>query len=117
MCAFWTLNEPWPNAAYGSIVDWFGEKKAAYYAATKKPYSTTDASLTYSSLFLVAGEKLPPLIPWVVSESSIDGTLALAVTTTSGKLLHRQTWAVNVMVAPGEMGAAGKGSTVDTHAA
>lgn len=46
MCAFWTLNEPWPNAAYGSVVDWFGVKKAAYYAATRKVYATTDVSLT-----------------------------------------------------------------------
>lgn len=32
MCAFWTLNEPWPNAAYGSVIDLYGVKKAAYFA-------------------------------------------------------------------------------------
>jgi hypothetical protein len=69
MCAFWTLNEPWPNAAYGSVIDWFGVKKAAYYAATRKVYSHTDVSLTYSNLFLVAGEALPHISPWVVAEN------------------------------------------------
>ena len=49
MCAFWTLNEPWPNVAYGSVVDWFGEKKAAYYAATKSVYAATDVSLVRQS--------------------------------------------------------------------
>ena len=106
MCAFWTLNEPWPNAAYGSVVDWFGEKKAAYYAATRKVYGKTDVSLTYSDLFLVAGEPLPSIVPWVVSEAPVKGTLSLAVTTLAGEALHNQTWAVDVAVGAGEMGTA-----------
>ena len=106
MCAFWTLNEPWPNAAYGSVVDWFGEKKAAYYAATRKVYGKTDVSLTYSDLFLVAGEPLPRIMPGVVSEEAVKGTLSLAVMTLAGEALHNQTWAVDVAVGAGEMGTA-----------
>ena len=74
------------------MVDWFGVKKAAYYAATRKVYSQTDVSLTYSSLFLVAGESLPEFTAWVVTENSINGTLAVNITTTDGTHLHEQTY-------------------------
>lgn len=115
MCAFWTLNEPWPNAAYGSVVDWFGVKKMAYYAGTRAAYSPVDVSLVYSSAFLVASEKLPVITAWVVSEQSIArATLTLSVSTTSGAVLHVQTWPVAVSVGNGEMGAAKRmGALVD----
>lgn len=157
MCAFWTLNEPWPNAACepphqflhafssdwlsvfvstvstaglvlkfplpawllqasqlkhfnlaadGSVVDWFGVKKSGYYTATRKVYSQVDVSLTYSSLFLLANEPLPPITPWVVSERSVQGSLSLSVSTTAGKSLHEQSWNVNVTVPRDEMGVA-----------
>ena len=108
MSAFWSFDEPWPNAAYGSVVDWFGEKKAAYYAATRAVYATTDVSLTYSALFLVAGDALPVIEAWVVSERTVHGTLVLQVTTTSGRYLYNQTWKASVVVGKGEMGASVK---------
>lgn len=81
-------------------------KKIGYYTATRKVYSQVDVSLTYSSLFLVANESLPPITPWVVSESSVQGTLSLSISTTAGKQLHQQKWNVNVSVANEDMGVA-----------
>ena len=49
----------------------YGVKKAAFYAATKSVYSTTDVSLKYNSLFMVAGESVPHISAWVVSEKSV----------------------------------------------
>lgn len=93
-------------AADGSVVDWFGVKKSGYYTATRKVYSQVDVSLTYSSLFLLANEPLPPITPWVVSERSVQGSLSLSVSTTAGKSLHEQSWNVNVTVPSDEMGVA-----------
>ena len=93
-------------AADGSVVDWFGVKKSGYYTATRKVYSQVDVSLTYSSLFLLANEPLPPITPWVVSERSVQGSLSLSVSTTAGKSLHEQSWTVNVTVPSDEMGVA-----------
>eukprot|EP01043_Picozoa_sp_COSAG02_P083268 COSAG02_NODE_21320_length_793_cov_1.301153_1_plen_200_part_01 len=87
------------------MVDWYGVKKIGYYA-TRKVYSQVDISLTYSSLFLVANEPLPPITPWVVSESSVQGTLSLSISTTAGKSLHQQTWKVHSAVASDDMGVA-----------
>ena len=98
MCAFWTLNEPWPNVAYGSVVDWFGEKKMAFYAATKRSFAPVDVQLTYPSLFWVAGSSVPEEIgAAVVAEaSSIEkgATAELTLVTTSGKQLHTESWSV-----------------------
>lgn len=57
-----------------------------------------------SSLFLVAGAPLPTITPWVVTEATVGGTLALVVTTTAGKVLHKQSWSVSVPVSATEMG-------------
>ena len=106
MSAFWTLNEPWPNVAYGSVVDFFGEKKLAYYAATKKPYGKTDVALSYEALFIVAGAEPPPLIAWVTSEASVKGTLAVTVSSTDGKQLKTYSLPVAVTVGAAAMGSA-----------
>lgn len=108
MSAFWTLNEPWPNAAYGSVVDWFGEKKHAYYAATQQAYAAIDISLQYASLFIVAGAKAQTsaVSAWVVAEHSVHGANAeLTISTTAGTILYTTSWSgVSVAVAKGAMG-------------
>ena len=86
------------------MVDWYGVKKLGYYTATRKVYAQVDVSLTYSSLFLVASAPLPPITPWVVSESSVQGTLTLSISTTAGKSLHQQKWNVDLSVAINDMG-------------
>lgn len=55
----------------GSVIDWFGVKKAAYYSATRSAYAKIDVSLKYSSLFIVADSSLPP-----ISGKNFDSTLA-----------------------------------------
>jgi beta-mannosidase len=110
MCSFWTLNEPWPNTAYGSVMDWYGVHKHAFYAATQAAYAPIDISLQYSSLFLVLGEPLPRITAHVVADfaPSIidDGELTLKVSTLAGKLLHTQYWRnISISVEQGAIGA------------
>jgi hypothetical protein len=52
----------------GSVIDWFGEKKHAYYAATKSAYGRIDVSLKYLSLFFVAGERVPDISAHIVAD-------------------------------------------------
>ena len=112
MSAFWTLNEAWPNAAYGSVIDWFGVKKQAYYAGTTSAYAPVDVSLKYSNLFVVAGDTLPTITAHIVADWSpsgailTDADLNLTVTTPTGKVLHRQSWRhISLSVPVGEIGA------------
>jgi len=42
-------NEPWPNAAHGSIVGYSGIPKQAFYGV-KEAVGMVDASLLYGSL-------------------------------------------------------------------
>ena len=114
MCAFWTLNEPWPNTAYGSVVDWFGEKKHAYYAATKSAYAPIDVSLKYESLFLVSGTAaLPKMSVAIVADFDhqkkhilTGAVLNLTVHTQAGKALHSQSWTgLSLTVPKGQIGA------------
>ncbi len=48
-CASWTYNEPWPNAAHGCIVEFYGRPKMAYYY-TGNAYAPVDVSAEYDSL-------------------------------------------------------------------
>ncbi len=45
----WTLNEPWPNAAHGCLVEYYGQPKMAYYYV-KKTCLPVDVSCVYSNL-------------------------------------------------------------------
>jgi len=48
-CATWSYNEPWPNAAQGCVLDYFGRRKAGYYAM-KQAYAPVDVMATYETL-------------------------------------------------------------------
>lgn len=57
-CAFWTYNEPWPNAAHGCVVEYYGWPKMAYYY-TRNAFAPVDVSAEYSSLTCQAGVPFP----------------------------------------------------------
>ncbi|MBI2929018.1 MAG: hypothetical protein HYY24_25420 [Verrucomicrobia bacterium] len=56
-CASWTYNEPWPNAAHGCIVEFYGRPKMAYYY-TKQSYAPVDVLAVYSSLTCEPGKPM-----------------------------------------------------------
>ncbi len=57
-CAFWTYNEPWPNAAHGCVVEYYGRPKMAYYY-TRNAYAPVDVSAEYDSLACQAEVPFP----------------------------------------------------------
>eukprot|EP01052_Picozoa_sp_SAG31_P040770 SAG31_NODE_5994_length_2222_cov_1.551107_1_plen_440_part_00 len=57
LLATWTYDEPWPNAAHGSIIDYYGRPKMAYYAV-KQACKMIDISLSYSDVWTRPGEAL-----------------------------------------------------------
>ena len=57
LLATWTYDEPWPNAEHGSILDYYGRPKMAYYAV-KQACKMVDISLSYSDVWTRPGEAL-----------------------------------------------------------
>lgn len=47
----WCFNEPWPNAASSTIIDYFGNPKMSYYYV-QKAFEPINASLRYNSILL-----------------------------------------------------------------
>ncbi len=64
-CAFWTFNEPWPNAAHGCVVEFHGRPKMAYYYA-RQSYAPVDISAVYGSLSCNAGKPMDVQV-WVTN--------------------------------------------------
>ena len=52
----WQFNEPVPNTSCTSAVDYYGRKKAAYYAV-KAAYGTVNPNLRYEKLIYSPGER------------------------------------------------------------
>lgn len=72
-CFFWTLNEPWPNAAHGCIVEYAGRPKMAYYAV-RKSYAPIGLGAAYPSLIVKPVEPLPHTWHVVSAEDApVDG--------------------------------------------
>jgi hypothetical protein len=55
--AMWTYDEPWPNSAHGSIIDYYGRAKMAYYAV-KQTCAMVDVSLSYSDASTAPGQQM-----------------------------------------------------------
>ena len=66
LMAMWTYDEPWPNAAHGSIIDYYGRPKMAYYSV-KQACAMVDISLHYSNIWVSPGERLGVSV-WVDNE-------------------------------------------------
>ncbi|MEI6781230.1 MAG: sugar-binding domain-containing protein [Verrucomicrobiota bacterium] len=57
-CASWTYNEPWPNAAHGCVVEYYGKPKMAYYYA-REAFEPVSVSAEYPSLVCRAETPFP----------------------------------------------------------
>jgi beta-mannosidase len=60
-CYAWSYNEPWPNAAQGCVVEYYGRPKMAYYYQ-RDAYAPIDVSAEYDTLAVSAGGPLPATI-------------------------------------------------------
>lgn len=69
LMASWTFDEPWPNAAHGCVVDYYGLPKHAFYTV-KQANQMLDVSLSYSNILAPPGERLQATV-WVDSELSV----------------------------------------------
>ncbi len=82
----WQFNEPWPAISW-SLVDYYGQPKAAYYTLTQV-YNPILISVLYPLRRYHAGEKLP-LQVWAVNDllTTVEGAeLEVAL---DGKVIYR----------------------------
>lgn len=100
---FLACAEPWPNAAHGCVVDYYGIPKHAFYTV-KQALAMVDISLAYSDVKVQPGHILPATV-WVDSE--LNTTLQCAVDvlyfTPAGKRLGTE----RIAAVPSTHGAAG----------
>ena len=96
-CAFWTYNEPWPNAAHGCVVEYYGRPKMAYYY-TRNAFASVDVSAEYNSLVCRAGVPFP-LKLFVTSDRAEPlkaCRLSAVVVDVRGREYERKTWPVEI---------------------
>ncbi|MEI7900670.1 MAG: glycoside hydrolase family 2 TIM barrel-domain containing protein [bacterium] len=91
-CASWTFNEPWPNAAHGCTIEYFGRPKMAYYY-TKQAFAPVDVLAVYSSLEATVGKPMSVDL-WAVNdhlEPLAGYQCRYRVTDLRGKILAEKT--------------------------
>ena len=85
----WQFNEPWPNVACTSIVEWSGRPKAAY-AALRSAYRSQMASLRYAQWAWRPGDAFAAAVYLHDEDKPTAGTLTCVVETAEGvRLLSR----------------------------
>ena len=96
----WTFNEPFPNAAHGSIMDYYGSPRMAFYAS-RRSNAALVASLQYDNIWTHANAPLNATV-WVDSESGLpwSGTLHVDFFRASGGALGSEEQSISV--APSE---------------
>ena len=70
LLATWTFDEPWPNAAHGSIIDYYGRPKMAF-SAVKAACAMVDISLSYSDVWVLPGKPMNVTL-WIDNELHED---------------------------------------------
>ena len=82
----WQFNEPWPNAQCSNVLEYYGDKKLAYYFL-RDAYASVLASLKYKKLFYEAGETFEAEL-WLINDrADADFTVEYDVMTESGDVL------------------------------
>ncbi len=87
----WQLNEPWPNISCTNLVDYYGEKKAAYYW-TRQAFAPLHASLDYRRLTFGTGETFEGSVHLHNSGVARDVAVTLEVLSPAGAVLTRRDW-------------------------
>lgn len=93
----WTFNEPWPNAAHGCVVEYFGRTKMAY-DYTQRSNAPIDVSAVYSGLTVTAGQPLPVQL-FITSdrtENTPECVLSINVFDTLGRPLGQQSQTLTI---------------------
>lgn len=96
-CTIWTLNEPWPNAAHGCIVEYSGIPKMAYYYV-RSSFAAVDISAEYDSIIFKPGMKLP-LRFWITSDKvdvMPECTLKVTHMALEGTIVFEENWTFDV---------------------
>ena len=62
----WQFNEPWPNAQCSNVLEYYGDKKLAYYFL-RDAYASVLPSLKYKKLFYTAGETFEAEL-WLIND-------------------------------------------------
>jgi len=96
-CASWTYNEPWPNAAHGCVVEYYGRPKMAYYY-TRNAYAPVDVSAEYTSVVCRTGAAFP-LKVFVTSDRADmlkDCRLTATVVDVRGREYDRKRWRLDL---------------------
>ena len=70
LMASWTFDEPWPNAAHGCVIDYYGLPKHAFYSV-RQSMAMLDVSLAYSNIHAAPGQQLQATV-WVDSELDFE---------------------------------------------
>ena len=82
----WQFNEPWPNAQCSNVLEYYGDKKLAYYFL-RDAYASVLTSLKYKKLFYEAGETFEAEL-WLINDrADADFTVEYEVVTESGDVL------------------------------
>lgn len=96
-CVSWTFNEPWPNAAHGCIVEYYGQPKMAFYYAHNS-YRNVDVSAEYSTMYISPDEPLQMKL-FVTSDLSdaFEGCkLNATVIDLAGKVYQSVDWTLTI---------------------
>ena len=97
-CASWTYNEPWPNAAHGCVVEYYGRPKMAYYY-TRNAFASVDVSAEYASLVCRTGTPFP-LKLFVTSDRAAvvkDCRLKATVMDVQGRPYDHKSWRLDLV--------------------
>lgn len=91
-CYMWTFNEPWPNVAHGSIVEYYGLPKMAYYYVGNS-YAQIDVSAEYNNISLHPKDTLMlPIYVTNAKSGQIDGAkLVTQIIDLEGNLYYEDT--------------------------
>jgi beta-mannosidase len=96
-CAFWTYNEPWPNAAHGCVVEYYGWPKMAYYY-TRQAFAPVDVSAEYSSIVCRTDAPFPLKLFAASTRADLlkDCRLTAVVVDVRGREHDRRRWQVDL---------------------
>jgi len=89
----WQLNEPWPNVSCTSLIDYYGEKKMAYYWA-RKAFAPLHASLDYRRLSYGVGDEFVGTVHLHNSGAACEVELCAELLTLGGVVLTQRNWRV-----------------------
>lgn len=106
--ASWTFNEPWPNAAHGCLVEYYGKTKMAYYY-TKATCAPVDISFVYDNLECRPDQPLD-LEVWVsnITNKKMDGSkFRWRIFNTKSEMLWEETR--NITIEPRKSNVVGNG--------